>query len=121
MADNVPLGMEFMRWQSLPSLTEAIASGNSPLLKTVGLLLAQGQDEQKQPSAPPLSQGLSQTQVPNGVGIAPVAPNQSSVGIQPLSMFGQTPQLPTMDALGTATPQVNYDEQIKNYWKGSKL
>jgi hypothetical protein len=122
MADNVPMGMEFMRWQNAPSLTETIASGNSPLFKTLGILLAQGKkDEEPTVGVPPVAQGLSQTQVPGGIGMAPVMPNQSSIGIQPPSLYGQLPQLPTLDALGTATPQTNYDDQIKNYWKGSKL
>jgi hypothetical protein len=122
MADNVPLGMEFMRWQSVPSLTQTIASGGNPLFKALGLLLADGQKEgEAEQGVKPLGQGLGQTQVPGGVGVAPVMPNQSSVGIQPPAMFGQTPQLPTIDALGTAAIQANYDDGIKNFWKGSKL
>lgn len=120
MADNTPLGMEFMRWQNLPSLSESIASGKSPLLKTLGILLAPNNEEQSQP-VKPLGQGLGQTQTPGGVGIAPTMSNQPNIGIQPPSMYGQLPQLPTLDALSTANTQESYDDQIKNYWKGSKL
>lgn len=114
MADNVPMGMEFMRWQNAPSLTEGIAniaSGKHPLLNALGILLADGKKPETEAGvAPPAT---------------PVA-NMTGIGIQPPNVYGQLPQLPTIGSATAPTAtapvatQQNYDEEIKNYWKGLK-
>lgn len=110
------LGLEFMRWQNLPSITETIAGGKSPILKTLGILLAGSGQESQEPAAPGMGQGVAPPAVPGGVGMNPAA--RSGVGIAP-SQF-QVPNL-TLPQLGTAPSaqpgiDVDGDGQIDNFW-----
>ena len=111
------LGLEFMRWQNVPSISETIMGGKSPVLKTLGMLLAGGESEQAgQPAAPALGQGVAPPAVAGGQGMNMNKP--SGVGIAP-GQF-QMPSL-TMPQLGTspaAAPGVDVDGdgQIDNFW-----
>lgn len=119
MADKTPLGMEFVNWQNLPSLTETLAGGKSPLLKTIGLLMAGG-DKEQEPNvgAPAMGMGVSQPQIPGGVGIAPIS---NGLGIKPPAQFGGLPSLPTAPTLNTSqTPSAGQDLDgdgvIDSFW-----
>ena len=118
MADNVPLGMEFLRWGNVPSITQTLLSGNSPLLKTLGLALAGSGNEPPEGAAPApaLGQGVS---VGGGVGVAPakpskmgIAPSQFVVPSLKLPQIGQPINQPT-DQQGVDT---DGDGQIDSFW-----
>lgn len=114
MADKTPLGMEFMNWQNLPSLTETIAGGKSPLLKTIGLLMAGGNESEESNSvAPAIGTGIAKPQVPGGVGIAP---NMGGLGIKPPSQFGGLPPLPTLQTQSPAGQDLDGDGIVDSFW-----
>ena len=115
MADNVPLGMEFMRWQNVPSITETIMGGKSPLLKTIGLMMAGGgEGGAPEGAAPPpaMGQGVS---VGGGVGMAPnkpaglgIAPGQFNIPSLTFLQLGQPAQQQGVDTDG--------DGQVDSFW-----
>lgn len=115
MADKTPLGMEFMNWQNLPSLTQTLAGGKSPLLNTIGLLLADG-DKEEEPSvgAPAIGTGVTPPQIPGGVGIAPVG----GLGIKPPAQFGGLPLLPSLSAPQQipAGQDLDGDGVVDSFW-----
>lgn len=117
MADNVPLGMEFMRWQSLPSVADAV--GKSKLLKGLGILLA-GSGAQEETPAAPLGQGVAPPTIGGNIGLNPM--KSSGIGIAP-GQF-QMPNL-TLPQIGQAMPQqgvdLDGDGQIDNFWGVKKL
>lgn len=45
MADNVPLGMEFMRWQNVPSISEAFTKMGQGQFNPVGYAIGYGLDK----------------------------------------------------------------------------
>ena len=119
MADKTPLGMEFVNWQNLPSLTQTLAAGNSPIFKTFGLLMAGGdKSTESDVGVPAIGTGVSQQQVPGGVGIAP---NISGLGIKPPSTFGGLPPLPTASIANTsqapsAGQDLDGDGVVDSFW-----
>lgn len=113
MAKDVPLGMEFMNWQNVPSLTETIASGKSPLLKTLGILLADGEKPKTDYGiAPPaMGQGISPG---GGIGIDPNKSN--NFGLQASSFPQTTLQAPKLPNIGQQENDLNEDGQIYSFW-----
>ena len=117
MARDTPLGMEFMNWQNAPSLTEAIAGGKSPLLKGLGILLADGgQEKPVGVPAPGLGQGVS---LEGGVGVAPgkssglgISQNQFAIPNLTLPQIGQPSAQQGVDIDG--------DGQIDSFWGFNK-
>ena len=118
MADNVPLGMEFMRWGNLPSITQTIMGGKNPLFNALGIALA-GSGEQAPEGgvpAPALGQGIS---VGGGVGVAPakpsgmgIAPSQFAVPSLKLPQIGQ----PISQPAGQQGVDADGDGQIDSFW-----
>jgi hypothetical protein len=112
------LGLEFMRWQNVPSISETIIGGKSPILKTIGLLLGgngeKGSEEGGQPAG--LGQGVAPPTVPGGVGMNPNAP--SGVGIPPSQFKLPGMTLPQLGTAPSAQPGVDVDGdgQIDNFW-----
>lgn len=113
MARDTPLGMEFMNWQNAPSLLETITSGKSPVLKTLGILLAgNGEQQSVGVPAPSLGQGVS---LGGGVGVAPnktssvgISQNQFAIPNLTLPQIGQQTVSPGIDVDG--------DGEIDNFW-----
>lgn len=137
MATEAPLGMEFMRWSSAPSITETLAGGNSPLLKTLGLLLAGGSDGEQNAADDAMSGAKSdfrkqeigaQGPAVTGAIQPPVSPAvPSGFSMQPLSMQPVAPPtgLITLDQqakMGSAQAPVpaaqdlDGDGVIDNFW-----
>jgi len=106
MADNVPLGMEFMRWQNNPSLTETLAGNKSPLLKTLAILLADSGKQQTEGEAPP-STGAGGLTIP---GVPP--PSTPKITATPPASYSVTP--PSTNATTTAPDDAW--ENIRNFW-----
>lgn len=120
MADSpfANLGMNFVNWTSVPSLTETLASGSSPLLKGLGILLAGGDkktEDQSDQSSPSLGQGIAPPSVSSGIG---VNPQKSGTGISPnqFQMSGLT--LPKLGTPTTSSQGVDLDGdgQVDNFW-----
>ena len=123
MAKDVPLGMEFMNWQNLPSLTQTLAGGKSPLLNTIGILLAGGDSSQPtvpEAAAPPPVPGFDGQAM--GQGIAPpmggtgqpgLQPNMGAPGMSP-GNFLKAPTLPEIKPLGKEAP--DYTKQVNSFW-----
>ena len=119
MARDTPLGMEFMNWQNAPSLTETIMGGKSPLLKGLGILLANGGFGESSPvgAVPPaLGQGVSMN---SGVGVSPSKPsglgisqNQFAIPNLTLPQVGQPTASQSIDTDG--------DGQIDSFWGFNK-
>ena len=61
-------GQQFADWTNLSSLTETLKGGKSPLLNTLGILLAGGSPEGVKPPEPSSGMGLRPS---SQVGIAP--------------------------------------------------
>lgn len=126
-ADNpfANLGTEFMRWQSIPSLSESIAKiasgGGSPVLKTIGMLLAGGGSQGSETSAEPaLGQGIAPPSVPGGQGMSMNKP--SGIGIAPGQFQVSNLAMPKLGTPATPTNptgpgiDVDGDGQIDNFW-----
>lgn len=122
MADSpfAGLGLEFMKWQNVPSITETILGGKNPLLKAAGILLAGNGQEGSETATP--NMGMGQGVAPpvanapaGGVGIN--MNKSSGIGIAP-GQF-QIPSL-SLPKIGTQTNQpgidVDGDGQIDNFW-----
>jgi hypothetical protein len=109
------LGNEFMSWQSLPSITQTLKGGQSPLLNLLGIAMAGG-DSTPQPTSTSggMGQGISVPVAPP-VGINQNAP--SGVGIAPGSF--KMPNL-TLPQIGTTTPaqgaDLDGDGLVDNFW-----
>lgn len=112
------MGMEFMNWQNAPSLTEALKKGNSPLLGTLGILMAGDGDKEEltiEPSGvPPVGEaGLripSAIAPPSGMGLKA---NSAPPG---LSAAPTLPTLPTLPQLGQAGQDLNHDGLVDSFW-----
>jgi|DEB19_MinimDraft_3_1074340.scaffolds.fasta_scaffold23784_2 hypothetical protein len=129
MADKVPLGMEFMRWQSVPSLTESLMSGKSPLLKIAGLLLADGEKKNEYDLAgenaiPDTGGGLSykpgMSLQDTGAGIAPptMSTQPTGIGLKPLPSLQQpTPNYGILDNSQFGSLTFDLNKQIQDFWK----
>jgi hypothetical protein len=109
------LGNEFMSWQSLPSITQTLKGGQSPLLNLLGIALAGGGSSPEPVSTSgAMGQGISAPVAPP-VGINPNA--LSGVGIAPGSF--QMPNL-TLPQIGTTTPaqgaDLDGDGLVDNFW-----
>lgn len=112
------LGLEFMRWQNVPSIMETMKGGKSPLLNTLGILLGGNKDggAEEPGQAPGLGQGVAPPSVPGGVGMNPNAP--SGVGIAPSQFKVPNLTLPQLGTAPSAQPgiDVDGDGQIDNFW-----
>lgn len=109
------LGTEFMNWQSLPSLTQTLKSGQSPLLNLLGIAMAGGGQAQEQPiAAPALGQGISAPVAPP-VGINP---NASGVGIAPGSFKLPNLTLPQIGSpmMPAQNIDLDGDGKVDNFW-----
>jgi hypothetical protein len=112
------LGTEFMSWQSLPSITQTLKAGNSPLLNLLGIALA-GKEKPEEPSG--IGQGMGQgvsVPVAPPVGINPNLATRSGLGIAPGSF--QLPNL-TLPQIGSPMmPAQNVDldgdGKVDNFW-----
>lgn len=122
-ADNpfANLGTEFMRWQNVPSLSESIAKiasgGGSPVLKTIGMLLAGGGSQgSESPAEPALGQGIAPPFAPGGQGMNMSKP--SNVGIAPGQFQVSNLSMPKLGTAPTTGPgiDVDGDGQIDNFW-----
>lgn len=106
--------MEFMNWQNVPSLSESIASGSSPLLKTLGILLASGGEKPKTDygiAPPAIGQGIAPG---GGIGINPNKPN--GLGLQANSFPQSTLQIPQLPNIGQQEKDLNENGQIYSFW-----
>ena len=108
MARDIPIGMEFMNWQNVPSITETLAGGKSPLLKGLGILLAGNEDQSEGVSPPALGQGVSPS---NGVGIAPKQPSGLGIGSNQFKL----PSL-TLPQIGQPGTDLDGDGQVDTFW-----
>lgn len=122
MAKDVPLGMEFMNWQNLPSLTQTLKGGNSPLLNTIGILMAGGSSPSAEVpgAAPAPTPGYDAEAM--GQGVAPPMGGTGQPGMQPriggpelsTGNFLKVPQLPGLPQLGQQ-PE-DHTQKINDYW-----
>lgn len=117
MADKTPLGMEFMNWQNLPSITEKLKGGNSPLLNMLGIAAAGGGSEPSSQAMAPeaMGQGVSPPSVPGGVGIN--MQNQNGLGIAPSQFSLPNLSLPQIGQQ-SAQPGIDLDGDgvVDNFW-----
>lgn len=110
------LGNEFMSWQSLPSITQTLKGGNSPLLNLLGIALAGGGESPEPPvAAPAMGQGISAPVAPP-VGINPNA--SSGIGIAPGSFKLPTLSLPQIGVPSTPAQgqDLDGDGLVDNFW-----
>jgi hypothetical protein len=108
MARDTPIGMEFMNWQNAPSLMDTISGKKSPLLNTMGILLAGNGDQSEGVSPPALGQGVSPS---TGVGIAPKQPSGLGIGSNQFKL----PSL-TLPQIGQPGTDLDGDGQIDTFW-----
>jgi hypothetical protein len=109
------LGLEFMNWQSVPSITEALKGGKSPLLNLLGIAFAGG-EKPSEPSG--ISQGLGQ-----GIS-APIAPpiginpNAGGLGISPESFKLPNLTLPQIGSpmMPAQNVDLDGDGKVDNFW-----
>ena len=109
------LGLDFMGWQNVPSITEALKGGKSPLLNLLGMAFAGGGQAPEQPSAvPALGQGISAPVAPP-IGINP---NSSGLGISPQSFKLPNLTLPQIGMPSTPAQgqDLDGDGKVDNFW-----
>jgi hypothetical protein len=109
------LGTEFMSWQSLPSITQTLKGGQSPLLNLLGIALAGGGSTPESPAtAPAIGQGISAPVAPP-VGINP---NASGLGIAPGSFKLPNLTLPQIGMPSTPAQgqDLDGDGLVDNFW-----
>ena len=109
------LGLDFMGWQNVPSITEALKGGKSPLLNLLGIAMAGGGQTPEQPgAAPALGQGISAPVAPP-IGINP---NAGGLGISPGSFKLPNLTLPQIGMPSTPAQgqDLDGDGKVDNFW-----
>ena len=109
------LGLDFMGWQNVPSITEALKGGKSPLLNLLGIAMAGGGQATEQPNAAPaLGQGISSPIAPP-IGINP---NAGGLGISPESFKLPNLTLPQIGSpmMPTQNVDLDGDGKVDNFW-----
>lgn len=128
MADMKP-GTEFQNWQNLPSITETLAGGKSPLLNILGMLLAPGASGDTGSGAPALGSGISVPDVAGGIGVKPPSMDGAPTfggapGLKPknpifggISPYSAQPAL-SLPQLGQVTPAPTFNDGLKvnSFW-----
>jgi hypothetical protein len=128
MATAIP-GTEFQNWQNLPSLTETLAGGKSPLLNILGLLMSPSEKEESKAVAP-MGSGVGVTDVAGGIGIKPPGVSNQSLGatgepsLKPkspifngISPYSVQPNF-ALPKIGEQSPAqiLNNSSQINSFW-----
>jgi hypothetical protein len=110
------LGTEFMSWQSLPSITQTLKGGQSPLLNLLGIALAGGgSTPESSDEGQAMGQGVSAPVAPP-IGVNPNA--RSGTGIAPGSFQLPTLTLPQIGAATTPAQGADLDGDglVDNFW-----
>ena len=128
MADMKP-GTEFQNWQNLPSITETLAGGKSPLLNILGMLIAPGASGDAGSGGSAMGSGISVPEVAGGIGIKPPTMDAApAFGGEPtlkpknpifggISPYNVQPGL-SLPQLGQANPLPTFNDasKVNSFW-----
>lgn len=115
MAKDVPLGMEFMNWQNVPSLSESFAKmASGGQFNPAAFAIGYGLDKAFGGENDYLSNLVGkQQQAFNSSFGAPVAPN--TVQPVPPVQANAAPQQPAVPGVPSAAPESPIDKYIPSY------
>lgn len=107
MAKDVPLGMEFMNWQNLPSLTESfakMAAGGAGSFNPLGYAIGYGLDKAMGGENDYLSTLIEKQKqaIPSQIQ-TPVVPNS-----QPAPAYANQPAVPNVQSVAPQSPVDQY-------------